>query len=68
MFHLCRLRVHQRVPQVELSMYGNQHKIITYLVAAIVVYYALQIILPFLIWGLIGCIIWQLYLANRHGR
>ena len=48
-------------------MYENQNKIIGYLLAAIVAYYVLQIVLPFLIWGLIGLVVWQIYIAHRRG-
>ena len=34
----------------------------------IVAYYILQIIMPFLIWGLVGLVVWQIYLAHRRGR
>ena len=53
---------------MELIMYEDQSKIIRYLIAAIVAYYILQIIMPFLIWGLLGLVAWQIYLAYHRGR
>ncbi len=53
---------------MELIMYENQNKIIGYMVMAIVAYYVLQIIVPFLIWGLIGLVVLQIYWANRRNR
>jgi len=49
-------------------MYGNHNKAINWIVIAIVSYYALQIVLPFLIWGLIGLVVWQIYLAYHRNR
>ena len=49
-------------------MYGNQNKAIGWMVIAILSYYVLQVILPFLIWGLVGLVVWQIYWAYRRGR
>jgi hypothetical protein len=65
MFHLCRLRVHPRVPQVELTMYDQQNKIIGYLIVAIVAYYILQAVVPFLIIAVVGMVVWRVYELHK---
>ena len=49
-------------------MYDNQNRLIAWMVIAIVSYYALQVVLPLLIWGLVGLVAWQIYWAYRRGR
>ena len=66
--HLYRLRVHQRVPQMELTMHEDQNKIIGYMVVAIVAYYILSAIVPFLIVGVVGLIAFRLIIQNKRGR
>jgi hypothetical protein len=43
------------------------NKLIGYAVGAIVAYYLLQMIVPFLIWGVIGMVVWRIYQEhNKH--
>jgi len=48
-------------------MHDNQNKVIGYMIVAIVAYYILSAIMPFLIWGLIGLVVVRIYMA-RNGR
>ena len=66
--HLYRLRVHQRVPQMELTMHEDQNKIIGYMIVAIVAYYILSAIIPFLIVGVLGWIVLHVINQNKRGR
>ena len=43
------------------------NKLIGYAVGAIVAYYLLQMIVPFLIWGVMGMVAWRIYQEhNKH--
>ena len=41
------------------------NKIIGYAVMAIVAFYILQMIVPYLFWGVIGMVIWRIYLEHN---
>jgi hypothetical protein len=41
------------------------NKLIGYAVLAIVAYYVLQMIVPLLCWGVIGMVIWRIYLERN---
>jgi predicted negative regulator of RcsB-dependent stress response len=43
------------------------NKLIGYAVVAIIAYYLLQMIVPFLIWGVMGMVAWRIYQEhNKH--
>ena len=45
----------------------NLDKTIGFAILAILTYYLLQMIVPFLIWGVIAMVAWRIYLeCNKH--
>ena len=43
------------------------NKFIGYAVVAIIAYYVLQMLVPFLIWGGLGLVVWRVYQEfNKH--
>lgn len=42
------------------------NKLIGYAVVAIIAYYLLQMIVPFLIWGVMGMVAWRVY--QEHNK
>ena len=53
---------------MELTMHEEQNKIIGYMIAAIVAYYILSAIVPFLIVGVVGCVVWRVYQEHHKGQ
>jgi hypothetical protein len=53
---------------VELTMHESQNKIIGYLIIAIVAYYILSAIVPFLVIAVVGLVIWRIYDEQHKGR
>ena len=49
-------------------MHDNQNKLIGYMIVAIVAYYILSAIVPFLIVGVFGWIVFRLIIQNKRGR
>ena len=49
-------------------MHEDQNKIIGYMIAAIVAYYILSAIVPFLIVGVLGWIVLHVIIQNKRGR
>jgi hypothetical protein len=41
------------------------NKLIGYAVLAIIAYYVLQMIVPFLFWGVLGMVVWRIYLERN---
>jgi hypothetical protein len=46
-------------------MYDQQNKIIGYLIVAIVAYYILQAVVPFLIIAVVGMVVWRVYELHK---
>jgi hypothetical protein len=44
---------------------NQTNKLIGYAVLAIIAYYVLQMIVPFLIYGVIGMVCWRIYLERK---
>jgi hypothetical protein len=44
---------------------NESNKFIGYAIMAIVAYYILQFIVPFLIWGVIGMVVWRVYMETK---
>jgi uncharacterized transporter YbjL len=44
------------------------NKTIGYAVMAIIAYYILQMLVPFLIWGVIGMVVWRVYQEYNKPR
>jgi hypothetical protein len=40
---------------------NRTNKLIGYAVLAIIAYYVLQMLVPFLFWGVIGMVLWRVY-------
>ena len=53
---------------MELTMHEDQNKMIGYMIVAIVAYYILSAIVPFLIVGVVGLIAFRLIIQNKRGR
>ena len=53
---------------MELTMHEDQNKIIGYMIAAIVAYYILSAIIPFLIVGVLGWIVLCVINQKKRGR
>jgi hypothetical protein len=49
-------------------MRENENKLIGYMVMAIIAYYILEVIVPFLIWGVIGWVVFQAYLEYQKHK
>ena len=43
----------------------QMQKFIGYAVMLIITYYILQMIVPFLFWGVIGMVVWRIYLESK---
>jgi hypothetical protein len=43
----------------------QMHQFIGYAVVLIIAYYILQAIVPFLIWGVFGVVVWRIYLETK---
>ena len=44
---------------------NNSNQMIGYAVMAIIAYYILQMIFPFLVWGVIAMVAWRIYLESK---
>lgn len=44
----------------------NSNQLIGYAVLAIIAYYVLQMLVPFLIWGVIGMVVWRIHQARNN--
>jgi fatty acid desaturase len=44
------------------------NKIIGYMVMAIIAYFVLQFIVPYLIYGVIGLVVWRVYLTYQKHK